>query len=188
MPDRNQGTGDSKPLTSVHVAFEKEVVGDLAKREIQFRQNVETTYSPANDFSEEIAADKIANLDARVVLMTSEVLTVTEFLGPPRWFELRATGSTKVRGQKFDVDAPIVGYSSDKEMLTVEGDGRADAHLWMRDATGAEPLALKGQRFRYNIRTGWAGQEGVDRLQFTLPQDFKLPSSPFTGGANSRRP
>lgn len=187
----DQGQEVNKPasLMSVHVAFEKEIVGDMAMRQIEFRQQVETTYSPANAFTDVIAADAIANLSERMVLMTSDVLTVTEVPRlPARGFELRATGNTKVRGQRIDVDAPIVGYSSEKETLIVEGDGRAEAKIWLRSVIGAEPTSLKGQRFMYNIRTGDFRPDSMGRLHFTLPPQLKLPGTPFPGGMNNKRP
>jgi hypothetical protein len=187
--NRVQQAEGNANLMSVHVAFEKEIVGDLAARQIEFRQQVETTYSPAKDYADVIAADTIANLSERMLLMTSDTLTVTEFLQPPeRWFELRATGNTKVRGQRIDVDAPIVGYSSDKETLIVEGDGRADAKVWFHHAAGADPASLKGQKFTYNIRTGELRTDVVDRLHFALPPQLKLPGLPAPGSANPRRP
>ncbi len=187
--NRAQQAEGNANLMSVHVAFEKEIVGDLAARQIEFRQQVETTYSPAKDFADVIAADAIANLGERMLLMTSDTLTVTEFLQPPaRWFELRATGNTKVRGQRIDVDAPIVGYSSDKETLIVEGDGRADAKVWFHHAAGADPASLKGQKFTYNIRTGELRTDVVDRLHFALPPQLRLPGMPVPGNTNPRRP
>src|SRR5205085_781249 len=148
-------SADANRLTSIHVAFEKEMVGDLTNRQVEFRQQVETTYSPAIDFGDVIAADAIKDLTERVVLMTSDVLTVTEFLQPsPRWIEVEATGNAKVRGQKFDVDAPIIRYSGQKETIKIEGSGRASAKAWVRQNVGDKPTSLEGECFTYNLRTG----------------------------------
>jgi len=122
-----------------------------------------------------------------MMVMTSDVLTVTELVGPAaRYFELLARGNTKVHGQRIDVDAPIVGYSSDKETLKVEGDGRATAKIWIRDTMGSEPNSLQGQRFTYNLRTGELQTDVINRLHFTLPPQLKLPGTPFTGSNNGR--
>jgi hypothetical protein len=176
--------GDSSELTSIHVAFEKELVGDLNNRQFEFHQQVETTYSPASDFGNVIAADAIKDLSERVVLMTSDVLKVTEFVQPPpRWFEVQATGNTKVRGQKFDVDAPVVGYSSQKELLKIEGDGRANAKAWVRQALGDKPNIFEGERFTYNLKNGEWQTDVVKNIHINLPPNMKfgLPSIP--GGA-----
>jgi hypothetical protein len=168
---------DQQPLTSIHVAFEREIVGDLNRREIEFRQQVLTTYSPANDFNDVIAADPIGKLGPGMVLMQSDVLTITEFVIPPlRWFELRATGHTQVRGEKVDVDAPIVGYSSDKEVLTIQGDGRADAKAWWHQTPGDDPIRYEGQLLRYNLRTGNLVNEVIKNLHIPLGPNIKLPA------------
>jgi hypothetical protein len=174
---------DASQLTSIHVAFEKEMVGDLTARQIEFHQQVETTYSPANDFADVIAADAIKDLSERVVLMTSDVLTVTEFLQPPpRWIEVQASGGTKVRGQKFDVDAPIVGYSSQKETIKIEGDGRASAKAWVRQNPGDQPASFVGERFTYNLRSGAFTPEVVKGIHFNLPPNMKLGMPGIPGG------
>jgi lipopolysaccharide export system protein LptC len=174
---------EANQLTSIHVAFEKEMVGDLKARQITFHQQVETTYSPANDFADVIAADAIKDLSERVVLMTSDSLKVTEFLQPPpRWIEVEAIGNTKVRGQKFDVDAPIVAYSSQKETIKIEGNGRASAKAWVRQNPGDKPTSFEGERFTYNLRTGAFTPEVVKGIHFNLPPNMKLGVPAMPGG------
>ena len=173
----NNPTMNQESLNSIHVAFEREIVGDLNRREIEFRQQVLTTYSPASDFSDVIAADPIGKLGPRMVLMQSDKLTITEFIIPPvRWFELRATGHTKVRGEKIEVDAPIVGYSSDKEVLTIHGDGRADAKAWFHKTSGDDPVRYEGQLLKYNLRTGGLQTDVVKNFHFPLSPNIKLPA------------
>jgi hypothetical protein len=171
----NQQSIDKQPLTSIHVAFEREMVGDLSRREIEFRQQVLTTYSPANDFNDVIAADPLGSLDERMVLMRSDLLTITEFIQPSaRWFEMRATGHTTVHGQKIDVDAPIVGYSSDKDVLTLEGDGRAEAKAWLHRTPGDDPARFQGQRLQYNLRTGQMQTDGIKNFHIPLGPNIKI--------------
>jgi hypothetical protein len=187
----NQQAADKQPLTSVHVAFEREMVGDLNRREIEFRQQVLTTYSPANDFSDVIAADPLGSLDERMVLMRSDLLTITEFIQPSaRWFEMRATGHTTVHGQKIDVDAPIVGYSSDKDALTLEGDGRAEAKAWLHRTPGDDPARFQGQRLQYNLRTGDMQTDGIKNFHIPLGPNIKLgiPPIPDPGKTKTKPP
>jgi hypothetical protein len=177
---------DANQLTSIHVAFEKEMVGDMTARQIEFHQQVETTYSPANDFADVIAADAIKDLTERVVLMTSDVLKVTEFLQPPpRWIEVEATGNAKVRGQKFDVDAPIVGYSSQKETIKIEGNGRASAKAWVRQNPGDKPTSLEGERFTYNLGTGAFTPDVAKSIRIYLPPNMNLGLPAMPGGTTS---
>jgi hypothetical protein len=160
------------------------MVGDLTARQIEFHQQVETTYSPAVDFADVIAADAIKDLSERVVLMTSDALKVTEFLQPPpRWIEVEATGNTKVRGQKFDVDAPIVAYNSQKETIKIEGNGRASAKAWVRQAPGDKWNSMEGERFTYNLRTGAFTPEVVKIIRINLPPNMNLGVPAIPGGA-----
>src|SRR4029078_632674 len=116
-----------------------------------------------------IAADAIKDLAERVVLMTSDTLAVTEFLQPPqRWIEVEASGNAKVRGQKFDVDAPIIRYSGQKETIKIEGNGRASAKAWVRQNLGDNPTSLVGERFTYNLRTGEFTPDVVKGIRINL--------------------
>jgi hypothetical protein len=163
----------------VHVGFERALEGDLAQRRIDFLQQVNTTYSPARDFNEVIAADPLADLGEGIVLMQSDILTLTEFIQPAaRWFEMQASGHTKVRGIKADVDAPVIGYSSANEVLTLRGDGRAKAKAWMSPAPGQAPNWVEAEVLRYNLRTGEMQSEGISNLHLNLGSGMKLPQVP----------
>jgi hypothetical protein len=177
-----------EPLTSVHVAFEREIDGNLVQREVEFRQQVQTTYSPAHDFNDEIVADPLGNLGERMMLMQSDSLKIIEFIQPDnRWFEMRATGHTRVRGSRVDIDAPVVGYSSANEMLTLEGDGRAKAQVWMHRAAGGDPNRMSGERLRYNLRTGEVQTDVVPGIYFNLENNIKLPKVPSLTPAKSKK-
>jgi hypothetical protein len=166
-------------LTSIHVAFQHEITGNLDRREVTFHQQVQTTYSPAFDFNDTIKADPLAELQEHMMLMQSDALTVTEFVQPTaRWFEMRAIGHTQVRGERVDINAPIVQYSSANEVLTIEGDGRAQAQIWMQQATGGPPTRYQGERLRYNLRTGAAETDRVSEIIVPLPPNTKLPKMP----------
>jgi hypothetical protein len=180
--------GQPQPLTSVHVAFERAIEGNLAKREVVFHQQVNTTYSPALDFNDVIAADPLANLPEQMVLMQSDTLTATEFIQPAaRWFEMLATGHTKVRGTKADVDAPIIGYSSGNETLILRGDGRAAAKIWMSQVAGQPPNWAEVNEIRYNLRTGEMQTDGLKNLHINLGPGIKLPAMPALPDPNRPR-
>jgi hypothetical protein len=114
----------------------------------------------------------LSDLGERGVLITSQELTVVEMQipGQPRWIETSATGNVVVEGQVFTVHAPLVAYSTDKEVLTLEGDGRADAELWYRDAPGQNSSYASARKWRYFLRTGMFDVE--DAKQFNI-QDFR---------------
>jgi hypothetical protein len=175
---------DATQLTSVHVAFEREMVGDMARRQIEFHQHVLTTYSPANDFRDYQAADPLANLPEGWILMESDVLIVREFVQPPaRWFEMEASGHTKVHGTKVDVDAPVIGYSSAKDTLILRGDGRAKAKIWRSRLPGQKPDWEEAEEIRYNVRTGQLQQDNASNIHIELG-----PTAPLKGIPNLNAP
>jgi hypothetical protein len=102
--------------------------------------------------------------------MTSDKLTAIE-MNPPRqrpWIEASVTGNTIVEGKKFTVHAPRIAYSSDKEVLSLEGDGRADAELWYRTVPGQPSSYGAASKWRYWLRTGLFDVEGARPFEFQL--------------------
>lgn len=183
-PPPNQSIPAKEPLTSVHVAFEKEMVGDMARRQVEFHQHVLTTYSPANNFNDFLVADPLANLLEGMILLESDMLTVRELVEPPnRWFEMEATGHTTVRGTKADVNAPIITYSSAKETLILRGDGRARAKVWMSRLPGQAPNWIDAEELRYNLRSGELQQDNASNIHIELG-----PTGPLKGLPNLNAP
>jgi len=160
-------------LTSIHVAFEREMVGDLNQRWIEFRQEVRTTYSPAEDFGDVIAAEALAPLGERMVLMRSQTLRITDTsFAQARSFALAAEGGAKVEGRNMFVDAPRLKYASDKEALTIEGEGRVLARIDYFQ--GGRPVTTQAQRIWYNLRSGELKLDGAN-IQFPLGGELKFP-------------
>jgi hypothetical protein len=124
-----------------------------------------------NDWKDQVIFNQMSDLGERGVLITSRELTVVEMLlpGQPRWIETSATGNVVVEGRTFTVHAPLVAYSTDKEVLTLEGDGRADAELWHREAPGQSSSYASARKWRYFLRTGMFDVE--DAKTFNI-QDF----------------
>ncbi len=159
-----------QPLTSVHISFQRALVGNLDKRQIEFQGDVRTTYSPAADFSDRIVVINVADLTEQTVLMTSDRLTVTEMITPvQRWIEAQATGRTIAQGRTFHVNTPgRLSYTSATEYITIEGDGRANAVINYQSAPGERFNPISIEKARYNIRTG-EFDGGVKSLEFFIP-------------------
>jgi hypothetical protein len=112
--------------------------------------------------------------------MTSDRLTADDMLLPgAHWIELEATGNVHVEGQGFTVQAASVGYTSDKEVLTIRGDGRADAHVWQSPAPGEAPTKIQFQRGSYNLRTGKFDGDGFKRIELQNPDGIRLRAPPL---------
>jgi hypothetical protein len=157
-------------LNYIHVSFEGAIVGDLAKREIQIQRLVRTTFAPVSDWDERVEVNRLEDLGEKGVLMTSERLTILEMTpaGQPAWIEASASGNTVVEGKNFTVHAPRITYTSDKEVLSLEGDGRADAELWYRTVPGQPSSYGAASKWRYWLRTGLFDVEGARPFEFQL--------------------
>lgn len=167
-------------LVSIYITFERGIVGHLDERWIELQQHVQTTYRPARDWSDVQAAARPEALDERGLVMTSDQLRLTQIvLGTRRWFELLATGNVLVEGRELTVQAPRVGYSSDKEVLTIEGQGRVMARAWV----GRQRNYLEGERLQYNLGTGAATTDRIQNIRIQLGTDRPLPLP-----GTSRRP
>jgi hypothetical protein len=163
-------------LTSVHVAFERAIDGTLAKRQIVFHDRVRTTYSPANEFSDLIEAKLPRDLGERGMLMTSDKLTLTEMIvSGRRWLEAQATDRVVAEGQLMTVEAASIRYTSDKEVLTIEGSPRTPIRGWYVREPGQQPSTIRGQKMNYHLRSGQLDLESVDRIEFDLNGGLKLP-------------
>jgi hypothetical protein len=88
--------------------------------------------------------------------------------GQPPWFEASASGGVIVDGKAFKVSAPRIAYTGDKEVLTLEGDGRADAELWYRTTPGQPSSYGAARKWRYWLRTGMFDVEDAKPFEFQL--------------------
>ena len=156
-------------LNNVHITFEGAIVGNLARSEIEFQRQVRTTFMPVGDWGERVVVERLEDLGEKGVLMTSERLTVTEMApaGQRPWLEASAA-SAIVDGKSFKVSAPRISYTSDKEVLTLEGDGRADAELWYQTLPGQPSSYGAARKWRYWLRTGMFDVEDARPLEFQL--------------------
>lgn len=181
-PAGGQGAGQpqQQPLMYVNVECQGPITGDLAKREINFSQDVRTTYAPINDWADKVVVKRIDDLGEKGVLLTSDRLTIVEMPGGgmhSRWIEMYATGNAVIEARSFTVRAPKITYAGDKELLMIEGDGRAEAELWHRDQPGQPPSYGAAQKWKYWLRTGMFDVEGIKTFDFQMLNGgkFRLP-------------
>ena len=87
--------------------------------------------------------------------MKSEALTVTEMSlsKAQKWVELEATGNVIVEGKSFTAQAARIGYTSDKDQLVLEGDGRNDAEFWHQATPGSQHSHTAAGKIRFQRKT-----------------------------------
>jgi hypothetical protein len=166
-------------LTYLHVSFQGGIVGDLNKHEIQFQRDVTTLYGQVDHWSDTLSATRLDDLGKSGAYMTTDKLTVLEMLipnNPQRWIELEARGNTLIEAQEFTARAQRVSYSTQKELLVVEGDGRSDAEFWKSQGPPGSPFGYTAsQKFQYWRKTGdlHLGPTKVIDLQQLSPASAK---------------
>jgi len=143
-------------LAYVCVTFQGKIVGDLNRREVEFQRQVETTYAQVQNWNDRIVATRIEDLGESGVYVQSDSLKLTEMVFSPtqRWIEIDASGNAQAEGLKFVARAARIGYTSDKDQLVIEGDGRVPAEFWSRSAPGGATSYLEARRLLYQRATG----------------------------------
>ncbi len=163
---------DAPPkLNYIEIKFEGSIEGLIEKRQIEFQRQVRTIFAPVNDWNQRVVMNKIEDLGEQGILMTSDKLTVIEMnpIGQRPWIEAFVTGNTIVDGTKFTVHAPKISYTSDKQLLTLAGDGLADAQLWYRQGPGQPESSSAAQKWMYWIDTGKLQADGIGNTTIQSP-------------------
>jgi len=87
-----------------------------------------------------------------------------------RAWGLEATGNTVAEGQSFTARAVRMTYDQSKGLLVLEGDGRADAALYLHERPGERP---KTQQFRRMLF--WPATKRIEVDDF---RSLEIPSLP----------
>jgi hypothetical protein len=163
MPTSPPGDPNAPPkLNFIHIEFQGGIVGNIAQRQIEFQNQVRTIFAPIAAWDQSVAASRLEDLGEKGVLLTSDRLTVLEMApaGQTPWIEAFASGGAVVEGKEFTVQAPRIAFTSDKELLTIEGDGFKEAELWHRRAPGEPSSYAAARKWSYWLRSGTLSVEG----------------------------
>ena len=104
----------------------------------------------------------LAALGEKGALLSSDRLTVREMAMPvpavngQKWMEMEASGRTLVEGKSFTARAERISYTTDKEQLVLQGDGRNDAELWHQQVRGGQYSYTAATKIMY-----WRGKNEV---------------------------
>jgi hypothetical protein len=104
---------------------------------------VRTTYGPVANWQGSITPDDFNLPQHSGMLLACDKLSVqqVEDRAGKNHFELSAEGDTEIEGQdpdgaNFQAQASRVAFDQSKDLLVLEGDGRADARLWRWQGVG----------------------------------------------------
>ena len=121
-----------KGLSFGQIDFQRGIISDLEKHEVQFIGQVQAVYGPVNNWNERLDADQPGGLGERGVLLNCDRMVVAEMgysTADERMMELQAIGNGYVQGRGFSATAQRMSYDQTKDLFVLEGDNRQDAVL-----------------------------------------------------------
>lgn len=148
------GAGDK--LTHVRIRFEQGITGNVNRRELTFADQIACIYSPVTDWNTMVDPPRASDLTADQLLLSCDKLTANDLggAGAPAAdgganIELQALGNARIDAQKFTAEGDRLIYSAGKQLLTLEGSGQADAHLWQKGPNGESTSHAAARKILY---------------------------------------
>ena len=93
------------------------------------------------------------------------------------WVELEAQGTAIVEGKVFAARAQRIAYSTAKEQLIVEGDGRSQAELWYTPGQGKPEAYQQARKITFLQRTGSIEVDGATSIDLNNVGAIKIPGA-----------
>lgn len=148
-------------LDYIGLKFQYGVSGNLHRRESTFIGKVETIYGQVTSWDAHVDTDDFEQLGAGGYRMECDRLELVQMQLPSRkpWVEMVARGQTRVEGQSytglaFTGLAAQIRYDQSKDVLTLEGDGRSDARLYLQQSVGGQANHIAARKLQYSRSTG----------------------------------
>lgn len=175
--------GNSNGLSYLYVEFDQGIVGNINQHRVRFVGKVRTVFGPITDFNQRLETVTDDRLPEQAVRLVCDDLQITEMVFPNnhRWMELAAQGNTEVEGQTFNARAARIAYTTEKEQLVLDGDGRMDAQIWYRSGPGKPRAYQAARKIMYWRKTNQIDIEGGGAGTLDQLQGIALPKVP--GGA-----
>jgi len=133
QPNAREATEQDEGFAFVNIEFESALAGNLARREMTFENQVRATYGRVESWETRLDPTRPEQLGPKGAVLTCERMTLAESgtsASGRAQYEMAATGNASVEGNTFRALGERITYSTAKDMLVLEGDGRADAALY----------------------------------------------------------
>jgi hypothetical protein len=168
-------------LQYLRVEFREALRGNLQKRQVDFNDQVQAVFGPVPHWDARIDPTQRAALGDRGAIMQSDQLTVAQFASTSddrdAW-EMTALGNTRVEGRDYEAFARRLSFTTAKNQLVLEGDGRFDAKI----KRGADNSYLEAQRILFQPDTNALQLDGSRVISFgpagSAPPSSRPPPSP----------
>jgi hypothetical protein len=184
---------DEPELRRLHIKFVRQVDGNLLKKIIWVRGNVEAVYGPVKSWDERLVMSPGSDPEPGVVWITCDSLGVAQSVlanamnAKTPQFELTAEGNVSIESQDrqrgmLTAYGHRASYDQSKGLFILEGDGVRPATLEHQPTPGAITSPQTAQRFSFNQNTGMVRVDGVGQMKInhTQPQESRQPgAAPF---------
>jgi hypothetical protein len=145
---------EDRRLTFLEAHFQREATGNLNNRQITLGDQIRCVYGPVDDWQQSIVLDVARALPEGVVTLTSDRLTVAQPVidrtrSGRQPIELAAEGNAFVEGTTFTARADRMTYAEAKDLMILEGTGRADAVLTRQSKVGGPSTKAAARKVMY---------------------------------------
>lgn len=143
---------DTDQLNYLGVQFQRELTGNLRRREMNFEDRVRSVYGPIPHWQATLDPDKPDELGQRGMVMTCDRLTVADMgadAAGRRLYEMLAVGNALVENATFTARASRLTYAQGKDLMVLEGDGRNEARLFRQMRPGEPSSELAARKILY---------------------------------------
>ncbi len=161
---------DKDELTYVNVEFEDRFEGNLHDRTVTLHDQVHCVYGPVVAWDTVLDMDDPDSLGLTGALLRSDALTVTRMTTPlegVKSIELLAQGNVTVKGSRFNAWGDRMTYDQAKDLLILEGTGRADAELFYQERKGEPQQHAQMGTIRYRLKTNQLQIGNARSLEFS---------------------
>ena len=164
-------------LTHVAIAFNKQMKGNIVRREVHLFDNIRAWMGPVESWTAAVDPTQRRVLRKNDVLMACFELFVLESpTAPPgrqrKPIELLARGDAYVEGQLYAATGHEIKYAEEKDMLTLEGDARRPAQLFQRSSPDERGTTQgKVRRIRYWPKSNKALLDGFQGFDVSRAPD-----------------
>ena len=171
-------SSEKQQLGFLKVNFNREITGDLFKREINFHDVNQAVYGPVAGWNDVIDPDSVHGLGPDDIELTTQKLTVVQMealKGKTRPIEIYATGNAQVNGRLFSAWADRISYSTTKGLLTLTGNGRNSARLTSQQQLGGSRQETLAGTIMYWPKQGQLQVNNAKYIDVNNLQSFGSP-------------
>ncbi|MBI1248618.1 hypothetical protein GC197_12355 [bacterium] len=171
-----------KQLSFLRVDFVSHVTGNIHRKEATFHKVDRAYFGPVQNWEDEIDPSSTTSLNPDDVTLRCDRLTVVQMpeSSEAGGSEVLALGNSEVQGKMFTAWADRISYSTAKNLLTLNGNGRNDAQLTHQQRIGGTRQTLTAGKIQYWPETRKFQIDDGKSIDVSgiRPNDVNLPKIP----------